>query len=242
MLILAYLLTQDGQISQVSLGNPRNAQAHARSKFAMATFLSLAICKTMPFLMRFQHVEGFIIAISIFYLGYYYLQPILPLPEEDDFTSKLRYLIHCSIVPSSTFLYAIGDVLRKRSQHAVVNPLTGRENLLQLQHNFAQNTLEQLTVFLISSAILATYLVGEQLKLITLNAIVFTVGRILFRVGYGIHPKYRGVGVWCFFTGQALVLGLCVYFFYTHGIMHGLEDATYTLPPNTPENLAKQEL
>ena len=34
----------DIALAQVGLGNPRNAQAHARSKFAMATFLSLAIC------------------------------------------------------------------------------------------------------------------------------------------------------------------------------------------------------
>ena len=31
----------DIALAQVSLGNPRNAQAHARSKFAMATFLSV---------------------------------------------------------------------------------------------------------------------------------------------------------------------------------------------------------
>ena len=192
--------------------------------------------------MRFQHVEGILICVSILYFGYYYLEPLLPLPEKNDFTSKLPYLIYCSVVPCCTFIFAINGVLWKRARHSIVNPLAGREHLLLLEHNFAQNTLEQLTVFLISTAILATYLVGEQLKLIALSAVVFTVGRILFRVGYGIHPKYRGVGVWCFFTGQAVTLGLCVYYLYTYGIMHGLEDKADTELPISSKSFHKQEL
>ena len=199
--------------------------------------------KSVPFLMRFQIVEGLLISLSIFYFGYYHLPPVLAVPEKDDFTSKLRHVIHCSVLPCCTFLFAIGDVLRKRSSKSVVNPLSERERLLQLEHAFAQNTLEQLTVFLISTAILATYLAGEQLKLVALNAIVFTVGRILFRIGYGIHPKYRGVGVWCFFSGQAFILGLCVYFLYTRGLMHGLEELTVSpSSPSNSETTPKQEL
>ena len=196
--------------------------------------------KSTPFLMRFQPVEGISIALIIFYFGYYRLPPLVPLPESGDFSNKLLHVIYCSIVPGLTFFFAIVGVLRKRHQLEIVNPLSGHENLLQLEHNFAQNTLEQLTVYLVSTAILSTYLEGQDLKLISLNALVFTVGRILFRIGYGVHPKYRGIGVWCFFTGQAIILGLCIYFLYTHGLMHGLEladDTERTQPP-----LAKQEL
>ena len=197
--------------------------------------------KTMPFLMRFQHVEGVCISLAIFYFGYYHLQPLVPLPEQDDFSSKLRHVIYCSVLPGLTLFAAIGGVLRKRGKLRIVNPLAGREDLLRLEHNFAQNTLEQLTVYLVSTAILSTYLVGEQLKLVALNALVFTVGRVLFRVGYGVHPKYRGVGVWCFFSGQFLVLGLCVYFLYTRGLMHGLE-VTLDDGAEPPTIMPKQEL
>lgn len=198
--------------------------------------------KSMPFLMRFQHAEGILICSSIFYFGYYHFQPLLPLPVENDFSNKLLHVMYCSILPCCTFLFAINGVLKKRRTESVVNPLSGREHLLQMEHNFAQNTLEQLVVFLISTAILATYLVGEQLKLVALNAIVFTVGRILFRIGYGIHPKYRGVGVVCSFTGQLVILSLCVYYIYTKGIMYGLEEATTTQSPTTSPNMPKHEL
>ena len=181
--------------------------------------------------MRFQHVEGICIALSIFYLGYYHLPPLVPLPEGGEFSSKLLHVIYCSIIPGLSLFFAIGGVLRKRSRLKIVNPLSGHDHLLQLEHNFAQNTLEQLTVYLISTAILSTYLEGQQLKLISINAIIFTVGRILFRIGYGIHPKYRGVGVWCFFTGQAVVLSLLIYFLYTRGLMYGLEAQEITQPP-----------
>ena len=195
--------------------------------------------KSLPFLMRFQHVEGVCIALSIFYVGYYYLQPLVPLPENDDFSSKLRHVIYCSIIPCLTFFFAILGILRKRLQLKIVNPLSGHDHLLKLEHNFAQNTLEQLTVYLVSTAVLSTYLEGQELKLIALSALVFTVGRILFRVGYGVHPKYRGVGVWCFFTCQAIILTLCIYFIYTRGLMYGLELADTTEQPSA---LPKQEL
>ena len=199
--------------------------------------------KSILFLMRFQSVEGLSLALSIFYFGYYHLPPLVPLPENDDFSSKLRHVIHCSILPGLTLFFAIGGVLRKRVQLLVLNPLSGREHLLQVEHNFLQNTLEQLTVYLVSTAVLSTYLAGQQLKLVALNALVFTVGRILFRIGYGIHPKYRGVGAWCFLTGQATVLGLCIYFLCTRGLMYGLELAEApetTVPPTTASS--KQEL
>lgn len=130
--------------------------------------------------------------------------------------------------------------MAKRSKHKVENPLEGREDVLQLEHNFAQNTLEQLTVFLVSTVVLATYLEGEELKIIPLNALVFTVGRIAFRVGYGVHPKYRGVGVWCTFSAQFIILATCIYMLYTRGIMFGLEEKI--LPTAHTENVPREEL
>ena len=146
------------------------------------------------FLMRLQHVEGLLITISIFYFGYFYLQPFITPPNTNDVGAKLRFVLGCSVVPSLVFLLSIAAVLAKRRKLEISNPLAGREHLLELEHRFSQNTLEQLTVFLVSTVVLATYLEGDEMKLVPLNALVFTVGRILFRVGYGVHPKYRGVG------------------------------------------------
>ena len=197
--------------------------------------------KRLPLLMRYQQVEGILITVIIFYLGYYHLQPLLPLPENADFSSKLQYVIYCCIIPCCMFVLSISSVLMRRRRASVPNPLGGQEHLVQVEHNIAQNTLEQLTVFLGTTAILATYLVGDELKLIPLNSLVFTVGRILFQVGYRIHPKYRGVGVACGFSGQVLILSLCVYFLYTRGVMYGLEERVTQTTPAT-EGLPKQEL
>lgn len=196
--------------------------------------------KRLPFLMRFQPLEGILLTFTILYLGYYHLRSLISPPETNDFGHKLQYAMYCSIMPFVVFLYSIGAVMAKRHKTNVVNPLEGRENLLQLEHTFAQNTLEQLTVFLVSTVVLATYLEGEELKLVPLNALVFTVGRILFRVGYGVHPKYRGVGVWCFFSAQTVILSLCIYMLYTRGIMFGLEEKV--LPTARTESVPKEEL
>ena len=172
--------------------------------------------------MRFQPVEGILLTFVIFYLGYYHFSCLLPLPKDDNSAIKFQYIMLCSSLPFVVFLMSTNAVSRKRRKLALFNPLGKREHLLQLEHNFVQNTMEQLMVFFVSTAVVATYLEGEELKLIPLNALVFTVGRILFRVGYGIHPKYRGVGVWCYFSEQFFMLSLCSYLLYTRGLMFGL--------------------
>ena len=192
------------------------------------------------FLMRLQHVEGLLITISIFYFGYFYLQPFITPPNTNDVGAKLRFVLGCSVVPSLVFLLSIAAVLAKRRKLEISNPLAGREHLLELEHRFSQNTLEQLTVFLVSTVVLATYLEGDEMKLVPLNALVFTVGRILFRVGYGVHPKYRGVGVWCGFSAQFIILGLCAYMIYTRGIMYGLGGEAYTTAAT--QSISKEEL
>ena len=196
--------------------------------------------KNVHFLVRLQHVEGLLITISIFYFGYFYLQPFIIPPTTNDLGTKLRFVLGCSVVPSLVFLWSIVAVMVKRRKLGIGNPLTGREHLLELEHRFSQNTLEQLTVFLVSTVVLATYLEGDEMKLVPLNALVFTAGRILFRVGCGVHPKYRGVGVWCGFSAQFIILSLCAYMIYTRGIMYGLRVQTYTTAAT--QSISKEEL
>ena len=160
----------------------------------------------------------------IFYGGYYHC-PSLPVPSENDFTSKLVYTFRCVFAPGVVLCVAIAMVGLKRGSSAAINPLAGKDDLIQLDKNFLSNTLEQFVVFLALTFALVTFLNGEEMKLVPLYATAFIVGRILFRVGYGISPWYRSWGMYTNFSASGIVIGLIIYFLFTRGFMFGIGTA-----------------
>ena len=169
--------------------------------------------------------------VSIFYGGYY-LFPCLPVPASDDFSSKLVYTFRCAFAPLLVLMTAILMVGNKRRTSGAY-PLTGKEHLLQLEKNFLANTLEQFVVFLVSTLVLITYLQGEEMRLVPLSAIAFFVGRVLFRVGYGIAYYYRGWGMSINFISQGFIIGLTGYLMFTRGFMFGIAAAVGSPHPPT---------
>ena len=164
---------------------------------------------------------GLITTVSILYGGYYHC-PSLPVPASDDFSSKLVYTFRCAFAPLVVLVVAIAMVGNMRRTTAAGNPLAGKEHLLQLQKNFLTNTLEQFVVFLVSTLVLITYLQGEEMRLVPLYAMAFFVGRVLFRIGYGIAFYYRTWGIMVNFISQSFILGLIGYFMITRGFMFGI--------------------
>jgi hypothetical protein len=85
-----------------------------------------------------------------------------------------------------------------------------------------ENTLQQFVMFLVGTLALSVNLTAEQMRAIPAVVIVFIVARILFWVGYRIHPLYRAFGMaatgylnvgilalalWKIFTEQLYPLG-----------------------------------
>ena len=58
----------------------------------------------------------------------------------------------------------------------------------------ADNTLQQFVIFVIATLALAVSLPPGQMGVIAAAAIVFTVARLAFWIGYRIHPLYRAPG------------------------------------------------
>ena len=80
------------------------------------------------------------------------------------------------------------------------------------------------------------------MRLVPLYAMAFFVGRVLFRIGYGIAFYYRSWGMWINFISQSFILGLIGYFMITRGFMFGISAVTGS--PQSPTNAtdAKIEL
>ena len=196
--------------------------------------------RTPAWLITITLVLALATVVTIFYGGYYFC-PSLPVPASMDFTSKLIYTVRCIFPPLMVLQVAIMLVGKGRGASKAANPLAGQDHLIQLQKNFLSNTLEQFVVFMVSTLVLITFLnTPEEMRLVPLYTTAFIMGRILFRIGYGISWKYRGVGMHINFQSAWFITGLIIYFMFTRGFMFGLD--TTTVPSGTNPGGGKTEL
>jgi len=177
-------------------------------------------------LLLFQTLLALATVATIFYGGYYYC-PSLPVPASNDLISKLIYTIRCAFPPLVVLDVAIALVGNGRRTSKAANPLAGVDHLIQLQKNVLANTLEQFIVFMFCSLVLITFLkTPEEMRLVPLYSTAFVIGRILFRLGYGISWKYRGCGMQINFMSTGFITGLIFYFMFSRGFMLGLDVTT----------------
>lgn len=179
--------------------------------------------------------------IVIFYGGYYYC-PFIPVPSSDDFSDKLVYSLRCSFAPVVLLVVAIAMVGFGRVRNLSINPLAGYDRLVAVQKNYLTNTVEQIITFCLLTLVLITYLTGEEMRLVPLYATAFVVGRVIFRIGYGIHPNHRAWGVWINFLSNYLIVGLIAYFMYTRGVFFQLDTTMRSTSTVSTETGAKAEL
>ena len=167
-----------------------------------------------------------LVTVGVLYGGYYMCDSI-PTPKSAALEDKLIYLIRWCVFPSSLcLLWAIVAVSNKRGSSTAINPLAGKEHLLQVEKNILANTLEQCVLFLMICLVLTTYLEGSELRILPVYSFLWVIGRILFAVGYKIHPKYRSVGMLSTFLALSLFFVYIVYLMYTRGFMYGVETET----------------
>ena len=198
------------------------------------------LTRTAVILWMAQLLAAVVTMLFIFYGGYYFC-PSLPVPASMDFTSKLIYTVRCIFPPLLVLQVAILLVINGRRSLGVANPLAGQEHLIQLQKNFLSNTLEQFVVFMVCTLVLITFLnTPEEMRLVPLYTTTFIVGRILFRIGYGISWIYRACGIQINFFSMWFITGLIVYFMFTRGFMFGLD--TTPVPSGTNLGSGKIEL
>lgn len=158
---------------------------------------------------------GYIVTqVLIYYGGYYQWPSITPVPNSNDFDAKIMYTLRCMLAPLLVLVFGIGKVSFMRVLGYARNPLGDQEARIQKDKNFLQNTLEQLAVFVLVTLALTSYLKGEEIRLIPLYSFNFTLGRILYRIGY---PNYRSWGFAMTHFSNVFVSGLTVYFMTTRG-------------------------
>lgn len=91
-------------------------------------------------------------------------------------------------------LVALLHVMLTRFSTKARNPLAGYDKLVDKPVRILLNTLEQFVFGAVNQLILATFLPADHLFVIPFLAYTFTLGRVLFIIGYNISPEYRTPG------------------------------------------------
>lgn len=179
-------------------------------------------------------VELFLsIAVFIFILyGGYHWCDYIAVPSSKELSTRFIYTLRCSIPMVLCLFFAIsGVVFRRATNPKLASPLFGNEDLIQVDKNFLQNTLEQLCLSLPLLLIATTYFDCPQLmKLFPIYSLLFVIGRLFFRIGYGIHSAYRSFGMLINIYCNWCLIGLLLYLVYTKGMMYGLGNVVYPMP------------
>jgi hypothetical protein len=147
-------------------------------------------------------------------LAVWLLSTWLPAPVGIDTTAdRLAYALRINLIAVLPLFGMIITIANSRFLSDAIDPTREAENQRQIvDGRVADNTLQQNFVFVIVSLTLATLIPASHLQVVCACAIVFVIARLVFWVGYRIHPLYRAPGM----SGTAyLNLGMILYVLYS---------------------------
>ena len=149
---------------------------------------------------------GAISGILFIALSVWLLQRVLPIPTVATTGDHLGYPAKWAAFAALPFFMMIVVVGNARFFGEAIDPMLGKESQrMVVDGRVADNTTQQLLLFVIAALALAANLPAESLPIIGGAAITFVIVRVAFWIGYRIRPVYRAFG----FAGTAyLNLGL----------------------------------
>jgi len=124
------------------------------------------------------------------------LSGVLASPEiVDEPGARLGYALKWAVVAAIPLFAMIVAVGNARFLSEAIDPTLAREDQKMIVNGrVADNTLQQFLLFLVGMLALSVSLPLERLSIVPAVAITFVVARIIFWVGYRIHPLYRAPG------------------------------------------------
>ena len=97
-----------------------------------------------------------------------------------------------AVLPLFAMLVAVGNA---RFLSEAIDPTLGKESQkMVVDGRVADNTLQQFVCFLVGITALSVSLPIERISYVPAVAITFVICRIVFWIGYRIHPLYRAPG------------------------------------------------
>jgi len=136
--------------------------------------------------------SGIISMIALVWL----LSEAIPTPVIADAPGdRLAYALPWAVLAVLPFFAMIIAVGNARFLSEAIDPTAGKEDeTMVVNGRVAENTLQQYVCFLAAMLALATLLPADKLSFVPAVAITFFIARIVFWIGYRIHPLYRAPG------------------------------------------------
>ena len=133
--------------------------------------------------------SGIVIMVGLVWL----LSSLLPAPTVADIAAdRIAFSLPWGVlaaVPLFAMVIAVGNA---RFASEAIDPTLGKESPeMVVNGRVADNTHQQFTLFLVGMLALSVMLPIDRLSIIPAVSITFVLMRILFWVGYRIHPLYR---------------------------------------------------
>ena len=128
------------------------------------------------------------------------LAPLLPVPLTFTMGDRLAYALKWDALAAIPYFIMLAAVGNARFLSEAIDPTLGKESpRMIIDGRVADNTTQQLLLFVVGSLALAANLAPQRLPIVGAAAITFVIVRLAFWVGYRIDPLYRAFG----FAGTA---------------------------------------
>lgn len=121
---------------------------------------------------------------------------------------RLAYALRWDALAALPLFFMIAAIGNARALGPAIDPtLDAEDRTMIVNDRVADNTTQQFLLFLAGSLGVAASVPPARLQVVGAAAIVFVVARLIFWIGYRIHPLYRAPG---FAATAWLNLGLLV--------------------------------
>ena len=116
-------------------------------------------------------------------------------PDAAALDRRIAYALRWQALAALPLFLMVVAVGNARFASDAIDPTRGAEDrAMIINGRVADNTLQQFALFAAGSLALAASIPPEHLQVIGAAAIVFTIMRLLFWIGYRIDPLYRAFG------------------------------------------------
>lgn len=134
------------------------------------------------------------VLIAVLYYSLDYLLPKFCAGSKDAL-GNIIFTLRWSVLPLSVIIINLFTVSIGRMTSMAIDPQAGKEDkTLKIHISTLRNSFEQFTLFLVSMLAMSTYANCASLRIIAILTIIFTIGRILFWIGYQKNPECRAGG------------------------------------------------
>ena len=123
------------------------------------------------------------------------LSSALPQPNAPTLADRLAYAAVANVFAAAVLFVMLVAVGNRRFTSEAIDPTLGKEDpKILIDGRVADNSTQQFLIFAAATFGLAANIDEDDLNVIAAAAIVFVVARLLFWIGYRIHPLYRAFG------------------------------------------------